>query len=284
MKQVILAGAAIIVAITALLTGLSPINVAETASPEQILVKQADKQINPTGIAKLEQAEPVSVEQSSVVPLDATISITMDVPLADNPTQARLRHGLGTLVHHEGEILVITHDHWGEMLNTMAFGRLWSTDGELLLELDGAAYREMIIYRDGGTMVLRVPDGVINASYPSTKNPIALDDRAAVQVGDKVLVVVRRPDTSHQVEIQEAVVESVEDQYGLPSLTMRRLNGKAIEPGDSGGGVWIDGRLVGNLWYRVKHRVVSNDDQGVAVESLRLTDLAVAACPPLETG
>ena len=284
MKQVILAGAAIIVAITALLTGLSPINVAETASPEQILVKQADKQINPTGIAKLEQAEPVSVEQSSVVPLDATISITMDVPLADNPTQARLRHGLGTLVHHEGEILVITHDHWGEMLNTMAFGRLWSTDGELLLELDGAAYREMIIYRDGGTMVLRVPDGVINDSHPSTKNPIALDDRAAVQVGDKVLVVVRRPDTSHQVEIQEAVVESVEDQYGLPSLTMRRLNGKPIEPGDSGGGVWMDGQLVGNLWYRVKHRVVSKDDQGVAVESLRLTDLAVAACPPLKTG
>jgi hypothetical protein len=29
------------------------------------------------------------------------------------------------------------------------------------------------------------------------------------------------------------------------------LNGQAIEPGDSGGGVWLDGRFVGNLWTTV---------------------------------
>jgi hypothetical protein len=80
------------------------------------------------------------------------------------------------------------------------------------------------------------------------------------------------------------VVESTETEYGLPSLMLRRVNGKAIEPGDSGGGIWLDGRLVGNMWYRVNARVQSADEDGSTVESLRTTNLAIAATHPLEAG
>jgi hypothetical protein len=283
MKQVILAGAIAVVIITGLLMGIYPMDVAETASTEPTtMADQPKKNMDSPETVELEPPA-VSVEQPREIPLDATVSITMDVPEVDNPTQARMRKGLGTLVRHEGEILVITHDHWGELLDIMAFGRLWSTDGEMLLEADGATFREMIIHRDSGTMILKVPQGVISEEQPIYDSQIILGYESEVQVGDRVLAVVRDPNAFHQVEIQEAVVESVEDQLGLPSLTLRRLNGNVIEPGDSGGGVWKDGKLVGNLWYRVMHRVVSKDDGGEAVETLRPSDLNVAARPPLKT-
>jgi hypothetical protein len=208
----------------------------------------------------------------------------MHAPNPENASEISSARGLGTLVSHRGENVIITHDHWGEVLDILAYARLWSGDGELLLEMDGESLKELIRYRDGGTMILSVPQELIPDQRPTGNRPAELGSSQGVQVGDRVLVVVRRPETPHQVEVLEALVESVEAQLGLPSLTLRRLNGKLIEPGDSGGGVWVDGRLVGNLWYRMKHRVLSEDENGATVESLRLTDLAVAATHPLEVG
>ncbi len=231
MKQLILAGAIAIVIITVFLVGVYPSYGAETLSFELLAADQVDEQANGAEASDADQLALISIEHSSKLPLEATVSITMDVPKVENPTEARMRKGLGTMVRHEGEILVITHDHWGELLEIMAFGRLWSPDGEMLLEADGAAFREMIIHRDGGTMVLKVPEGAISEERPIHDSQTILGDRGDVQIGDRVLVAVRHPDDFHQVEIQEAVVESVEDQFGLPCLTLRRMNGKVIEPG-----------------------------------------------------
>jgi hypothetical protein len=108
-------------------------------------------------------------------------------------------------------------------------------------------------------------------------------DQADVQVGDQVLAAVRDPGTPHGVEILEAVVGSVEGQYGLPSPTLHRESGKPIELGDSDGSVWCNGRPVGNMRFWVRHRAVSVDEDGAISENLRLTDLAVAAGQPFDT-
>ena len=266
MKQVIYTGVVIIVAVVSLAACGAP------AQPRQEV-----------------ERESAAVYQSVKYILDATISITLHAPNPDNPAEVFSARGLSTVVYYKGRNVLITHDHWGDVLDQLAYARFWNRDNELLLELKGAEYQELIRYRDGGTLILSAPEGLIADQLPTLNNPAALPaivpaalaDEADVQVGDKVLAVVRDPGAPHRVEILEAVVESVEDQQGLPSLTLRRENGKPIEPGDSGGGVWCGGRLVGNMWYRVKHRVVSAGEDGESTESLRLTDLAVAATHPL---
>jgi len=39
---------------------------------------------------------------------------------------------------------------------------------------------------------------------------------------------------------------------GVKMLSLRSLNGQSIEPGDSGGGIWINGHLAGNMWMTVR--------------------------------
>lgn len=48
-----------------------------------------------------------------------------------------------------------------------------------------------------------------------------------------------------------AEVLAIESHNNIPLLSLRSLHGQTIEPGDSGGGVWLDGRFVGNLWMTV---------------------------------
>jgi hypothetical protein len=35
---------------------------------------------------------------------------------------------------------------------------------------------------------------------------------------------------------------------------LQSADGQAIEPGDSGGGIWADGTLVGNMWMTVQEQ------------------------------
>jgi hypothetical protein len=268
MKQIIYTGAVIIVAIVSLSACGGPVQT--------------------TGESAREIAP---VYESVQTVLDATISTTLHATNPDNPAEVYSARGLSTIVYYHGENLLITNDHWGEVLDRLAYARFWSRDNALLLELNGAAFKALIRYRDGGTMILRAPEELIADQLPTLNNPAALlatipaalVGQAEVHVGDKVLAVVRDPDTPHGLEIVEAAVVSVGDQYGPRSLILHRENGKPIEPGDSGGGVWYNGQLVGNIWYRVKSRVVSADEDGAVHESLRMTDLAVAASQPLDT-
>ena len=162
--------------------------------------------------------------------------------------------------------------------------RILGAARELLLELGGTAFKNLIRYRDGGTMVLRAPAELVqNAAVSSVVSlvPVADSNPGKVVVpGDIVLIAVRVPGDGHRVYTVMAVVESLQHQFGIPCLTLRRLNGKQIEPGDSGGGVWSEGRLVANLWYRIKHRVRSAGADGELAETMRLADVSVAAVPP----
>jgi len=56
----------------------------------------------------------------------------------------------------------------------------------------------------------------------------------------------------------EAEVESIGEYKGLPIFVLRSLDGLPIVSGDSGGGIWQDGRLVGNMWATVTKPSATN--------------------------
>ena len=61
-------------------------------------------------------------------------------------------------------------------------------------------------------------------------------------------------------------------------LSLRSLNGQSIEPGDSGGGIWVNGHLAGNMSMTVREvcqywwQLEPSDDNK--------TDLSLAAVLP----
>jgi len=79
--------------------------------------------------------------------------ISLNDALTRTDVEYRYELGLGTLVSHHGEIILITHDHWGA-LDNLGMVQFRNAAGDPLLELDGVAFKDMIRYQDGGTMIL----------------------------------------------------------------------------------------------------------------------------------
>lgn len=158
--------------------------------------------------------------------------------------------GLGTLVNFQGEIMLISHDHWSLFTSNTAPDLVTFRDanGSLLLEMSGADLLPLIYFHDSGTFILKAPEELadrvsVNAKigYFETLNP-----------RDIVHVVHRSSDQENHLSILAAEIIGQEIINGVSMLSLRSLNGESIEPGDSGGGIWINGQLAGNLWMTVR--------------------------------
>jgi hypothetical protein len=203
--------------------------------------------------------------------MDATVQISLYAPLGENSREKLYAFGLGTLVRAGGENRIITHDHWGAVLDGVSKAQFASADGRPLLELDGAAFRALIRHRDGGTMVLEAPDMlVMTRPWAPRLKPVAVGDGAGVQAGDTVTVAYRLPAAGREsVSTFEALVQSMEIKDGRPAWRLQSAEGERVIPGDSGGGIWKDGELVGNLWACVVETVYSSaapDGEDVATD------------------
>jgi hypothetical protein len=192
--------------------------------------------------------------------LDATVQITLYAPLGENSREKLYATGLGTLISAGGENLIITHDHWGAVLDGVSKAEFASADHRPLLELDGAALRALIRHRDGGTMILEAPELLlVSRPWAPRLKPVAVGDGENVQVGDTVTVAYRLPATGREsVSTFEALVQSLEVKDGRPAWRLQSAQGEQVIPGDSGGGIWRDGELVGNLWACVIDTVYSS--------------------------
>lgn len=194
--------------------------------------------------------------------LNATLLVTIYYKLPDNPTgsaQAWIEgEGLATLVEADGELLLVTHDHWYDLAQADVV-RMSNADGELLVELEGQKFNELVLFQDGGTTVLRAPvqlNPEMQALYASrgqsagTRPLVALHQEqvVTVQPGQVVQVAHRCGANRDQVSVFNAVVEQVSGFKGLPAIGLKSLDGTVIQPGDSGGGIWLEGSLVGNMW------------------------------------
>ena len=216
-----------------------------------------------TNVSALEAAREVPTAVAHTIS-QATVQVTMigiewgeqTVVQSDERQQtftiSSKRHidkGIGTLLTYEGETLLVSHDHWSHLTSTVVpdLVQFHDADGRFLLEMTGDAFSQLVLFRDGGTLIMRAPQA-LTAQLP---NAAAVGHVASLMPGDIVYVAHRQANQNDTVVVMAAEVLAIEFRNNMPLLSLRSLNGQAIEPGDSGGGVWLDGSFVGNLWMTV---------------------------------
>jgi hypothetical protein len=167
--------------------------------------------------------------------------------------------GLGTLVNHKGEIILITHDHWS-FLDTLEKVLFRNAAGDQLLVLDGETFKDLIRYRDGGTLILgKAPEGdqpdyLLALVWASRKKnvrrviPAELGIGKRVGIGETLIIARQGRNGTTSVELIKASVEAIEERFGQPAYKLRSANGEYIIHGDSGGGLWLGEYFVGNMW------------------------------------
>ena len=180
---------------------------------------------------------------------NATLQIKMEIPHPDkSKTGAVLRaKGLGSLVQCGGETLLVTHNHWGEFLQDTTAIEFRDGGNQLLKVMSGYEFKRLLRYQDAGILVIQAPDGI--ALQPATA---CLGDADGLQPGEVVFLAYRQAPDLKNIALIEATVETVFTIQGLPVYTLRSINGEPIKGGDSGGGVWHEGLLVGSMWATVE--------------------------------
>ncbi len=188
-------------------------------------------------------------DRMQFAPIEADIA-------ADRKALARVRInaydadlGLGTLIEANGATRVVTHNHW-HALTPEARVRFLDAAGNLLVELDAAAFASLVLYQDPGTLVLDAP---AELGQPNTAQ---IGDREAVAAQALVHLVRRMPEDDFRLEVLAVEVEQLDRVEGSPVFRLRTLDGQSIVRGDSGGGVWMDGELVGNNWMTRVNRTL----------------------------
>jgi hypothetical protein len=161
--------------------------------------------------------------------LDVTVQITVKFRQAGQPLEA---YGLGTLFADGGKQYLITHNHWGEVLQNASLIEIHDVDGKLLVRLIGFEFNQEL--------------------ERTSWVPEMLPSGSPVQQGAIVSVALRDTLDRSRVTVMEAVVESNCVCSGLPGYQLRSLEGTPVLHGDSGGGIWVDGKLAGNMWATVK--------------------------------
>lgn len=79
------------------------------------------------------------------------------------------------------------------------------------------------------------------------------------------------------VEVVAATVTAVTEREGVPACLVQTADGTPVVPGDSGGGVWFEGQLAGNLWRNQAAETVIVSGNSETIVSQTVTDQSVAA-------
>lgn len=186
--------------------------------------------------------------------------------------------GLGTVVQHEGQSIIVTHDHWTHIhanLNVVEFS---NAQGALLVSLNAAQFQTLIQYRDGGTMILSVPAGL------ETIIPATMADASTAQPNDMLWLARRTPFGSRStVEVVGARLDTIHTGNSPAYLKMTAADNNVFIPGDSGGGVWMNGRLVANNWSSGLMITQSWVDRLLGTEQTDETSTVHAALAPIHS-
>jgi len=176
--------------------------------------------------------------------LGATLQIEISVPVDASGKKLVKVDGLGSLVWDGEETLLVTHNHWGEVLQEKSVVTFYDAQGRMVKTLSGSKFISLVHYLDSGTLILRSP-----VKLKEQAQPVIVADPLQVQVGDVVQVAQREGPERKEAGLVEAEVESITSIRGLPVIRLRGLEGRPVQGGDSGGGIWYEGSLVGNMWY-----------------------------------
>lgn len=219
----------------------------------------------------------VNMEAATIAAMEAQIlASTVQIELFDNGRiegdvrQIRTSRGFGTVVQYEGQRFILTHNHWSIPAAELNRMEIRNGAGQTLLVLEGATFYSLVRYQDGGTMLLEAPVGLVGVKAAE------LGNGAAVQVGSTVWLATYDMEAGQGTEIETAWVREVEGT-AVPGRLMLEGQETAVISGDSGGGVWADGKLVGNLWtIQVAERT-----WGLGISLNRPTGSIVAGMLPL---
>lgn len=169
---------------------------------------------------------------------------------------------LGTLVETQGGKVIVTHGHWGKMLEVANFAHIYDANGEFLLALNGGELKDLIRYQDKGTIVFEAPATL--SSLPAA-SPVEADLQPAdlslettnpemPQAGDQVAYVHLVKGETQRLEVLSATFQSLGRFKRLEVLQILVPEGGVILGGNSGGGVWFEGRYIGNVWATEENR------------------------------
>jgi hypothetical protein len=218
--------------------------------------------------------------------LGASVQISMSVSRPtgkpnSNEVIVTSAFGLGSLIRRQGEAVIITHNHWGELLQDRSQVEIRDAGNGLLLSLTGLEFKALVRSQDEGTLIISAPASLV---APSSKKGAGAGVQEAgnaqeVKPGDVVQVAYRKSGGFNQIELLEAEVTSIGTYKGFSTFNLRSTSGQPVKPGDSGGGIWYNGRLVGNLWGTLmKGNVVAVGDGQPTNQ--KFTDLSFGAILP----
>ena len=202
----------------------------------------------------------------------ATILITMQAPAQQKNA---LAHGMATIVQSQGKSFLVTHNHWGDVLQDLTSVEFRTAGNKLILPIFGKEFRRLVFYQDAGTLALYLPEG-----WPVEMKPASVELGLRLKVGDTVQVAYREKPNRTTVAVLDATVQAVSKFEGLPIYELRSLDGQALQPGDSGGGVWYNGKLVANNWAVVKASTPKVTSGKNSTVQKILTDQSYAAILP----
>lgn len=209
--------------------------------------------------------------------LAATVQITMIVPqwtegeqqpvepLPVPPDEYRpiakveeyiIAEGLGTVVQENGRFYLITHDHWSQLAANLGDVQFRDATGTLLAEMSLYDFKGLILSRNGGIMIVAAPDALQKSAMIVTNARVTEDDD---------LWLVHRYEGRVIASQVQKVAADVKNGVGV-----WRLQGQTVVSGDSGGGVWENGRLVATTWTAVMMESQTSAER-------RATDLSIAA-------
>ncbi len=265
-------------------TSCSPVSYSEQPIVE-LSGSSAINQNGPTGAIDLSASTTNDLDHNREAELanirSATLLIRMQIPQTQNAVglDVGLGWGMGSLIRRKGENLLVTHNHWGDLLQDLSIVEFRNADNQMIKPIYGYEFKEWIVFQDAGTLVLRLPEELFDPSAPASMDAIP-----QIVPGETVDVVYRENPTREKATILQAVVEEIITYKGLPAYRLRSLDGQPIKPGDLGGGIWYNGALVGNNWVTLMETSgsVAETSGNSEEENLFYTDLSYAAILSLD--
>ena len=125
-----------------------------------------------------------AVPQAPLVdPLQIKKSTLLIVAESIQPSGISLAFGIGTLVEYQGETFLVTHNHWGDMLQDQNLIELRDGDNKMIRPIYASEFKSLVVYQDAGTLVLRDPAKLVDVLTPG-----ALEDAPQLKPGDTVQV------------------------------------------------------------------------------------------------
>lgn len=186
-----------------------------------------------------------AIRQSQIT--DATLWMVITFEQDDD---VQHRAGYGTVVERAGQTVIVTHNHWTPPTFDPSIVpsrvKIYTIDKTLLTTLSGEEFFQLVRYQDEGTLVTSLPFGI--DVVPIGSNQIGT---GLVFDETEIFFLMHVDKETREVSFLPARQISAITPTGAPSVSFQTLTGESIHKGDSGGGVWYNGQLVGNMWATV---------------------------------